>query len=240
MQYRSSWMTDELDVLSRPVPQVLRQGSGAARREMARRRKWSIARPGGRWARWARLLPSVPEDYGGLGASFAYDAAILEDIETRGAGGHDRHLRAQRHRRALHPELRLRGAEAALAAEDGQRRVRRRHCHDRARHRLRPAGHADHGRKQGNNYVINGQKTFITNGQAADLIIVVARTGGPGAKGISLIVVETDGQRGIPARPQPRQDRPARLRHVRIVLRRCAWRRRKTCWAPRKATASSS
>ena len=33
-------------------------------------------------------------------------------------------------------------------------------------------------RKQGNDYVINGQKTFITNGQAADLIIVVARTGG--------------------------------------------------------------
>ena len=39
--------------------------------------------------------------------------------------------------------------------------------------------------------MINGQKTFITNGQAADLVIVVARTGGPGAKGLSLIVVET-------------------------------------------------
>ena len=46
-------------------------------------------------------------------------------------------------------------------------------------------------KKQGNSYVINGQKTFITNGQAADLVIVVARTGGPGAKGLSLIVVET-------------------------------------------------
>jgi acyl-CoA dehydrogenase len=52
-------------------------------------------------------------------------------------------------------------------------------------------------RKQGNNYVINGQKTFITNGQAADLIIVVARTGGPGAKGISLIVLETEGNEGF-------------------------------------------
>ena len=52
-------------------------------------------------------------------------------------------------------------------------------------------------KKQGNNYVINGQKTFITNGQAADLIIVVARTGEPGAKGISLIVLETEGNEGF-------------------------------------------
>jgi acyl-CoA dehydrogenase len=52
-------------------------------------------------------------------------------------------------------------------------------------------------RKQGNSYVINGQKTFITNGQAADLVIVVARTGGPGAKGLSLIVVETKGNEGF-------------------------------------------
>ena len=43
-------------------------------------------------------------------------------------------------------------------------------------------------KKQGNSYVINGQKTFISNGQAADLVIVVARTGGPGAKGLSLFV----------------------------------------------------
>ena len=52
-------------------------------------------------------------------------------------------------------------------------------------------------RKQGNSYVINGQKTFITSGQTADLIIVVARTGGPGAKGLSLIVLEADGNEGF-------------------------------------------
>ena len=46
-------------------------------------------------------------------------------------------------------------------------------------------------RRVGNSYVLNGQKTFITNGHAADLVIVVARTGGPGAKGLSLLVVET-------------------------------------------------
>ena len=45
--------------------------------------------------------------------------------------------------------------------------------------------------KDGDDYVINGQKTFITNGQNCDLIIVVARTGAAGAKGLSLIVLET-------------------------------------------------
>jgi len=51
--------------------------------------------------------------------------------------------------------------------------------------------------RDGNHLVVNGQKTFITNGQTADLIIVVARTGGPGAKGLSLIVVETERNDGF-------------------------------------------
>ncbi|MEM8884203.1 MAG: acyl-CoA dehydrogenase family protein, partial [Planctomycetota bacterium] len=52
--------------------------------------------------------------------------------------------------------------------------------------------------KDGNDYVINGSKTYITNGQHADLVIVVAKTGpGEGSKGISLIVIETEGNVGF-------------------------------------------
>ena len=52
--------------------------------------------------------------------------------------------------------------------------------------------------KQGNQYVLNGQKTFITNGQTANLVIVVAKTDpGEGAKGVSLMVVETDDAEGF-------------------------------------------
>lgn len=52
--------------------------------------------------------------------------------------------------------------------------------------------------KSGNGYVINGSKTFITNGQLANFIIVVAKTDpSAGAKGTSLIVVETDGAEGF-------------------------------------------
>ncbi|AQR60954.1 acyl-CoA dehydrogenase [Brevundimonas sp. LM2] len=51
--------------------------------------------------------------------------------------------------------------------------------------------------QSGNGYVVNGSKTFITNGQLANFIIVVAKTDPTaGAKGTSLIVVETDGDNG--------------------------------------------
>ncbi len=46
-------------------------------------------------------------------------------------------------------------------------------------------------KKSGNGYVLNGSKIFITNGQHADLILVVAKTDpSAGAKGVSLMVVE--------------------------------------------------
>jgi acyl-CoA dehydrogenase len=53
-------------------------------------------------------------------------------------------------------------------------------------------------KKDGNHYVINGSKTFITNGQHANLIIVVTKTDPTkGAKGTSLMVVETDEVEGF-------------------------------------------
>ncbi len=46
--------------------------------------------------------------------------------------------------------------------------------------------------RDGDEWVINGGKTFITNGGSCDTVITAVRTGGPGPKGISLIVVPTD------------------------------------------------
>ncbi|QSB13979.1 acyl-CoA dehydrogenase family protein [Natronosporangium hydrolyticum] len=47
--------------------------------------------------------------------------------------------------------------------------------------------------RDGDGYLLNGQKTFITNGENADLILVAARTAGQrGAQGVSLFVVERD------------------------------------------------
>ncbi|MEL6178610.1 MAG: acyl-CoA dehydrogenase family protein, partial [Myxococcota bacterium] len=47
-------------------------------------------------------------------------------------------------------------------------------------------------RREGDDYVINGQKTFITSGMRADFITTAVRTGGEGMGGVSLIVVPGD------------------------------------------------
>ncbi|MEE8546063.1 MAG: acyl-CoA dehydrogenase family protein, partial [Alphaproteobacteria bacterium] len=47
-------------------------------------------------------------------------------------------------------------------------------------------------RRDGEVYVVNGQKTFITSGLRADYLTVAVRTGGPGKDGLSLIVIEGD------------------------------------------------
>lgn len=47
-------------------------------------------------------------------------------------------------------------------------------------------------RKEGDEYVINGSKTYITNGTRADFITLAVRTGGPGHGGISLVMFPTD------------------------------------------------
>lgn len=46
--------------------------------------------------------------------------------------------------------------------------------------------------RDGDHYVLSGAKAFISGGGAADVYVVMARTGGPGPKGISAIVVEKD------------------------------------------------
>jgi acyl-CoA dehydrogenase len=63
-----------------------------------------------------------------------------------------------------------------------------------------PGGGSDVGHlttravKDGDDYLINGAKTYITSGVRADFVVTAARTGGPGAAGVSLIVVD----RGTP------------------------------------------
>lgn len=46
--------------------------------------------------------------------------------------------------------------------------------------------------RNGDHYIVNGSKTFITNGTIADFVTTAVRTGGPGHSGISLLVIPTD------------------------------------------------
>ena len=51
--------------------------------------------------------------------------------------------------------------------------------------------------KQGDHYLIDGAKTFITNGFTANLLVVAVRTGGAGSAGVSLMVLETENLPGF-------------------------------------------
>src|SRR6201996_8377765 len=59
-----------------------------------------------------------------------------------------------------------------------------------------PGGGSDVGHlttravRDGDDYIVNGAKTYITSGVRADFVVTAARTGGPGAAGVSLIVVD--------------------------------------------------
>ena len=196
MQYRSSWMTEELDTFRDQFRKYLAKDL-APHAEKWRSQKLVDRSAWRGLGEMGALLPSVPEEYGGLGATFAYDAAVLEDIEsvvpevTTGVSVHSAivahyilNYGSEEQKLRWLPKMASGEFVGAIAMTE-------------------PGTGSDlqgvktTARKQGNNYVINGQKTFITNGQAADLIIVVARTGGPGAKGISLIVLETEGNEGF-------------------------------------------
>ncbi len=56
---------------------------------------------------------------------------------------------------------------------------------------------ATRARRDGDHYVIDGAKTFITNGATCNLLIVVARTGEAGSRGLSLFVLETENLPGF-------------------------------------------
>ncbi|MCP3414487.1 acyl-CoA dehydrogenase family protein [Bradyrhizobium brasilense] len=195
MHYRSSWMTEELDTFRDQFRKFLAKDL-APHAETWREQKLVDRSAWRALGEMGALLPSVPEAYGGLGASFAYDAAVLDDLEstvpelTTGVSVHSAivahyivNYGSEEQKKRWLPKMASGEMVGAIAMTE-------------------PGTGSDlqavktTAKKQGNSYVINGQKTFITNGQAADLVIVVARTGAPGAKGISLIVVETAGAEG--------------------------------------------
>jgi alkylation response protein AidB-like acyl-CoA dehydrogenase len=138
----------------------------------------------------------IEERFGGGGVrDFRYNAVLDEEMTRIGASGVGFGL----HNDVVGPYLR------DLATEEQKQRWMPGFCSGElitAIAMTEPGagsdlqGIATTARRDGDGWVLNGSKTFITNGINADLVIVVARTDpeAPGSKGISLLVVE----RGMP------------------------------------------
>jgi alkylation response protein AidB-like acyl-CoA dehydrogenase len=135
----------------------------------------------------------VPEEYGGGGQQdFRFNAVLVEEIVGSGASG----LGFGLHNDVVAPYL------VELTTEEQRKRWLPRFCSGdivTAIAMSEPGAGSDlagvrtSAVRDGDHYVLNGQKTFITNGEMADLVIVVAKTApDQGAHGVSLIVVERD------------------------------------------------
>jgi acyl-CoA dehydrogenase len=140
---------------------------------------------------------STPEQYGGAGGDYRHEVVLMEQLGLKGVDG----FGASLHNAIVMPYIFHYGAE-----EQKQRWLPRLATGELvgAIAMTEPGAGSDlqgiktTAKKSGNGYVINGSKTFITNGQTANLIIVVAKTDPTaGARGTSLMIVETDGAEGF-------------------------------------------
>lgn len=143
------------------------------------------------------LCASIPFEYGGSGGDFRHEVVLMEAIAKNDASGFGVSL----HNAILAPYILLHGTE-----EQKQQWLPR-----MATGELRgaiamsePGTGSDlsavrtTAKLDGDHYVLNGQKTFISNGQQANLICVVCKTDtNAGSRGISLLMVETDQVEGF-------------------------------------------
>ena len=143
------------------------------------------------------LCASVPEEYGGAGGDFRHEAIIIEQQQWKGVDGFGITL----HNAIIAPYI------ASFGTEEQKRRWLPRMASGElvtAIAMTEPGTGSDLqniktvAKKDGEGYVINGSKTFISNGQTANLILVCAKTDPTkGAKGISILCVETEEVEGF-------------------------------------------
>jgi alkylation response protein AidB-like acyl-CoA dehydrogenase len=139
------------------------------------------------------LCCDIPEAYGGPGLDFLYNVVVVEEIARSGATGAQGFFLASDY---VAPYIEQNGTQAQK-----QRWLPRFVTAETigAIAMSEPDTGSDlaairtSARRDGDGYVINGQKTWISNGQIADLFILAVKTDpGAGARGISLFLVEAD------------------------------------------------
>jgi acyl-CoA dehydrogenase len=193
---KPQWMTEEMDILTDAARKFFERECAPHYEQweedgLVDREVWRKAGAAG------LLCAEMPMEYGGSGGSFAHDAIIAYERGRLGLDGFGFPL----HSSIVAPYILNYGSE-----EQKQRWLPRMASGDLvgAIAMSEPGAGSDlqsvktSAKRDGNHYVINGQKTFITNGQQANLVIVVTKTDPKaGARGTSLFVIETDEVEGF-------------------------------------------
>ena len=145
-------------------------------------------------AQFGALLPEIDERYGGSGANLAYQLVVQEELA----------------RAEIPPQTSVNALAAHYILDYGSEEQKLKWLPKLACGDLmagialtEPNGGSDlralrtRARRDGGDYVIDGTKMFITGARSGNLLVVAARTGEAGGRGISLIVVETEGLPGF-------------------------------------------
>lgn len=195
IDFRRSWSDEDLELYRDTVvrfieTEVLPHDEEARKRGHVGHEVWRKAGALG------LLCADVPEVYGGAGGDFRHEAVFYEEMSRRALTG----MATSVHAIVAHYFL-----------NHGTEEQKRRYLPRMARGELvgaiamtEPGAGSDlqgirtRAEKKEGGYVINGSKTFITNGYLAGVVLVVCKTDPTqGAKGTSILIVETEGCQGF-------------------------------------------
>lgn len=193
--YKSSWMDDELAIFRSSVRRFVREEF--VPQEKRWREQHHIDREA--WAAAGEigiLLTDVPEEYGGGGGTFAHECVVIEELGYAGVTSFGHVVQSivahyliaygtEEQKREWLPAMAQGRIVAALAMTEPNAGSDLQAIRTKAI-------------RQGEQYLVSGSKTFITNGYHADLICLAAKTEATqkGAQSISLIMVETKNLQG--------------------------------------------
>jgi acyl-CoA dehydrogenase len=186
---RPAWLTEDLELLADSAARF------AERECLPHDARWREQRRGDReiWNKAGAaglLCASIPEEYGGGGGHFGHEVAITQALALKMAGGFSNSVHSgivahyilrygsEAQKAVWLPKMARGELVAAIAMTEPGAGT------DLQAVRTRAVRDGDH-------YVVDGAKTFITNGWHADLVCIVCRTGAEaGAKGLSLVMAE--------------------------------------------------
>jgi acyl-CoA dehydrogenase len=186
--YKSPWMNDELRMYRKTVREFI-QGEFLPCQDKWREQHRPDPEAWKKAGQTGLLLPDVPAEYGGGGGSFAHQALVTEELALAG----------------IHFGCGVQSIVSQYLLQYGSEEQKRKWLPAMAQGELvgaiamtEPSAGSDlqaiktTARQDGNDYILNGSKTFITNGWHAGLVCVAAKTDPKlaGFRGISMIVAE--------------------------------------------------